>query len=226
MPRVLVIEDDAEMSRAIVASLTAAGYDSEQCYDGQDGLQRARSAIFDVITLDRLLPGLEGMQVLKQLRAAGIDTPVLMLSSLSQLNDRVEGLRGGGDDYLVKPFEPSELIVRLEVLMRRQQRGATPELLLRVGELELDLLNREARRSGQPIELLPTEFKLLEFMMRHPGRLLSRQLIFEKVWGYSFDPGTNLIDVHIGKLRKKIDPPGLPQMFKTERGMGYELHAA
>jgi two-component system OmpR family response regulator len=224
--KVLVVEDDLEISSAIVASLSAAGFETEQCFDGEEALKRASQKQFDAITLDRLLPRLEGLEMLKRLRSAGVQTPVLMLSSLSELSDRIEGLRNGGDDYLVKPYEPSELVVRLEVLMRRRQRSPTPQLNLRVGDLELDLINREARRNGLPIELLPTEFKLLEFMMRNPDRMLSRRLIFERVWGYHFDPGTNLIDVHIGKLRKKIDLPGLPSMFRAERGTGYELHAA
>src|SRR6185437_12312522 len=134
-------------------------------------------------------------------------------------------LRGGGDDYLVKPFAPSELVVRLEVLLRRQERGAKPPLALRVGDLELDLVAREARRHGRRIELLPMEFKLLEFMMRNPGQLLSRRMIFERVWEYYFDPGTNLIDVHVGKLRRKIDEPATPSMIRTERGLGYAIQA-
>jgi two-component system, OmpR family, response regulator len=226
MAKVLVIEDDVEMSRAICVALQSGGFEAAMCFDGDAGLQRALTEDFDAITLDRKLPGLEGLELLKALRGAGRDTPVLMLSSLSDVNDRVEGLRSGGDDYLVKPFEPAELIVRLEVLMRRGQRASKTELLLRVGGLELDLLAREARRGGQTIELMPTEFKLLEFMMRNAGRMLTRRLIFEKVWGYTFDPGTNLIDVHIGKLRRKIDLAGMPSMFSSERGIGYQLHAA
>jgi two-component system OmpR family response regulator len=223
--RVLVIEDDQAMSDAIAAALRGGGFETEQVLDGSAGLQRAMTATFDAITLDRILPGIDGLELLRSLRAADVDTPVLMLSTLSDLNDRVDGLRGGGDDYLVKPFEPAELIVRLEVLMRRGQRSARTDLILRVGDLELNLLTREALRGGQTIELLPTEFKLLEFMMRNPDRMLSRRLIFEKVWGHTFDPGTNLIDVHIGKLRKKVDLPGMLSMFKAERGMGYGLHA-
>ncbi len=225
MPSVLIIEDDPAMSDAIGNCLESAGFETERCPDGTLGLRRALEGSFDVITLDRMLPGLEGLELVKRLRAAANHTPVLMLSSLGNLNDRVEGLRGGGDDYLIKPFEPSELIVRLEVLVRRQNQAARSDLVLRVGDLELDLMAREARRRGQVIELLPTEFKLLEFMMRNAGRLLTRRVIFEKVWGYQFDPGTNLIDVHIGKIRKKVDLPNEQSMFTTERGLGYELHA-
>jgi two-component system OmpR family response regulator len=223
--RVLVIEDDMVMAEEIAACLVAAGFQTEQCFDGQVGLKLALTDRFDVITLDRMLPGLDGLEIVKSIRGAGVQAPVLMLSSLGNLNDRVTGLRAGGDDYLVKPFEPSELIVRLEVLLRRDGRSNKTDLLLRVGDLQLDLVTREARRRGQSIELLPTEFKLLEFMMRNSGQMLSRRIIFEHVWGYHFDPGTNLIDVHVGKMRKKIDIAGAPSMFKAERGVGYELHA-
>jgi two-component system OmpR family response regulator len=180
---------------------------------------------FDAITLDRMLPGCDGLQVVKTLRATGLETPVLMLSALGDVDDRVAGLRGGGDDYLVKPFAPSELAVRMEILLRHHGRRTKADLSLQVGDLELDLVAREARRNGRCIELLPMEFKLLEFMMRNSGQMLSRQVIFEHVWEYHFDPGTNLIDVHIGKLRKKIDEPGAPSFIKTERGTGYLLNA-
>jgi two-component system OmpR family response regulator len=148
-----------------------------------------------------------------------------MVSALSDVDDRVTGLRAGGDDYLVKPFAPSELIARLEVLLRRHRRSASVEVALQVADLELDLVKHEARRRGRRIELLPMEFKLLEFMMRNAGQALSRRMIFEAVWEYYFDPGTNLIDVHVGKLRRKIDFPGVTPLFKTERGLGYMLHA-
>jgi len=180
---------------------------------------------FDAITLDRLLPGYDGLRVIKALRDAGVEAPVLMVSALSDVDDRVTGLRAGGDDYLIKPFAPSELIARVEVLLRRHRRAASSDLMLSVEDLELDLVAREARRNGRRIELLPTEFKLLEFMMRNAGQPLSRRMIFEAVWEYYFDPGTNLIDVHVGKLRKKIDTPGLTPLIKTERGLGYMLHA-
>jgi two-component system OmpR family response regulator len=148
-----------------------------------------------------------------------------MVSALSDVDDRVSGLRAGGDDYLVKPFAPSELIARLEALLRRHRRLQAPEVVLRVRDLELDLVKHEARRGGLRIELLPMEFKLLEFMMRNAGQPLSRRMIFEAVWEYYFDPGTNLIDVHVGKLRRKIDTPGTAPLFKTERGLGYMLYA-
>jgi two-component system OmpR family response regulator len=185
----------------------------------------ALSNRFDAVTLDRVLPGCDGLEVVKALREAGSELPVLMLSALGDVDERVKGLRSGGDDYLTKPFAPDELVVRMEILLRRHSKTAKPELLLQVGDLELDLVAREARRNGRVIELLPMEFKLLEFMMRNAGQMLSRRVIFERVWEYYFDPGTNLIDVHIGKLRKKIDDPGGPSFIRTERGVGYVLDA-
>lgn len=225
LPRILVIEDDPETSAEIVACLSASGYDSEQSLDGRRGLERALSVQFDAITLDRMLPGKDGLQVVSALRDAGCEAPVLMVSAMSEVDDRVSGLRAGGDDYLIKPFDPTELIARLEALLRRHRRAAGPEVSLWVGDLELDLVRHEARRRGRRIDLLPMEFKLLEYMMRNAGQTLSRRMIFEAVWDYYFDPGTNLIDVHVGKLRRKIDIPEAPSMFKTERGTGYMIHA-
>jgi two-component system OmpR family response regulator len=210
--RVLVIEDDVEMAAAIAACLSGSGFLPEPCFTGTQGLRLALSGQFDVITLDRILPGCDGLQIAKAVRDSGLQTPILMLSALADLDDRLAGLRGGGDDYVLKPFAPEELVVRIEVLLRRHSRAQQP-LLLRVGELELDLVAREARRNGQSIELLPMEFKLLEFV------------IFEHVWEYHFDPGTNLIDVHVGRLRRKIDAPGRTSLIRTERGVGYILDA-
>ena len=225
MARVLVIEDDVETATEIAACLLAGGFQTEQCFDGQSGLETALADRFDAITLDRVIPRLSGLEVVSALREAGVDTPVLMLSALGDVDERIAGLRAGGDDYLVKPFEPEELVVRIQVLLRRRERSGAPELAIRVGDLELDLVSREARRNGRAIELLPMEFSLLEFMMRHSGQMLSRRVIFERVWDYHFDPGTNLIDVHIGKLRRKIDDPGGPSFIRTERGVGYVLNA-
>jgi two-component system OmpR family response regulator len=219
--RILVIEDDVETAEEIASCLTAFGFEAEQCLDGARGLQLALSEPFDAITLDRLLPNCDGLQVVKTLREAGLETPVLMVSALSDVDDRVTGLRAGGDDYLIKPFAPTELVARLEVLLRRHRRAGKAELSIKVGDLELDLVSREAVRHGRRIELLPMEFQLLEFMMRNAGQTLSRRMIFETVWEYYFDPGTNLIDVHVGRLRKKIDLPGAPSLIKTERGVGY-----
>ncbi len=225
MARILVIEDDVETAAEIAACLSSSGFQPEQCFDGQLGLELALSEQFDAITLDRMLPGLDGLQVVKSLRESGSEAPVLMVSALSDVDDRVTGLRAGGDDYLTKPFAPTELIARLEVLLRRHRRSTAVDFSLRVADLELDLVKHEAKRGGRRIELLPMEFKLLEFMMRNAGQALSRRMIFEAVWEYYFDPGTNLIDVHVGKLRRKIDFTGATPLFRTERGLGYMLHA-
>ena len=225
MAKILVIEDDVETAAEVAACLAAGGFQPEQCFDGLEGLKAALAEPFDAITLDRMLPGCDGLDVLKGLRAAGSDVPVLMISALNEVDDRVTGLRAGGDDYLVKPFAPSELIARLEVILRRRRRPDGPELVLKVGDLQLDLVRREASRVGRRIELLPMEFKLLEFMMRNAGQILSRRLISEAVWEYYFDPGTNLIDVHVGRLRRKIDASDAPALFRTERGVGYMLNA-
>jgi two-component system OmpR family response regulator len=222
--RILVIEDDVETAAEIASCLSASGFQLEQSFDGPSGLKMALDERFDAITLDRMLPGCDGLQVVKALRDVGSEVPVLMLSALSDVDNRVSGLRAGGDDYLVKPFAPTELVARLEVLLRRHSRSAKAEILLQVGQLELDLVKHEARRHGRRIELLPMEFKLLEFMMRNAGQTLTRRMIFESVWEYYFDPGTNLIDVHVGKLRKKIDIPGASSLIKTERGLGYVFH--
>jgi two-component system, OmpR family, response regulator len=169
-----------------------------------------------------MLPGLDGLAVVTALRTTGVHTPVLMVSALSDVDERVRGLRAGGDDYLTKPFAPDEMVARIEVLLRRQ-RTAARETMLRVADLELDLISRTVRRGALVIELLPIEFRLLEFLVRNSGQVLTRTMIFEAVWGYHFDPGTNVIDVHIGRLRKKVDPPGLPSLIRTVRGSGYRL---
>lgn len=221
MPSVLTIEDDAVTAEEIATELRSHGFDVAIARDGEQGLAMARNARYDVITLDRMLPGRDGLSVVAALRRDGIDTPVLMISALSDVDERVRGLRAGGDDYLTKPFASDEMSARVEVLLRRQRPAARDEKLLRVGDVELDLITRSARRGEVEILLLPTEFKLLEFLMRHAGQVLGRTLLFQEVWGYHFDPGTNLIDVHIGRLRRRIDQPGLPQPITTIRGAGY-----
>ena len=225
MAKILVIEDDARTAAEIANALSASGFQTQTCLDGIEGLRLALAGDFDAITLDRVLPGCDGLHVAQSLRDAGRDTPILMLSALAHLDDRIAGLRGGGDDYLIKPYEPSELVVRLQVLLRRQERARRNDLVLKVGDLILDLVTRQAQRPGREIELLPMEFKLLEFMMRNSGQMLSRRMIFEHVWEYHFDPGTNLIDVHVGRLRKKIDDPEGSSFIRTERGVGFVLHA-
>jgi two-component system OmpR family response regulator len=224
MPNILAIEDDATTGKEIVAELKQHGFDVEWIADGRDGLIRAVSGDFDAVILDRMLPRMDGLAIVTIMRGADIDIPVLMISALSDVDERIRGLRAGGDDYMTKPFASEELAARLEVLLRRRK-APTRQMTLNVADLELDLISRAARRGGVEIRLMPTEYKLLEFMMRNSGQILTRTMIFEAIWGYHFDPGTNLIDVHLGRLRRKIDRPGLPPMIHTIRGSGYALNA-
>ena len=226
MTRVLVIEDDRRTAAEIAAALNDHGFDVDAAYTGREGLLKAAGETYDAIVLDRMLPGdLDGLGVLATLRTIGVETPVLILSALSAVDDRVRGLRAGGDDYLTKPFESIELTARIEVLARRQT-GPVRETSLRFADLDMDLLTREVRRAGRVIELLPREYKLLEYLMRRPGRIVTRTMLFEEVWGYHYDPQTNVIDVHIGRLRRKLEEGGLPQLIHTVRGSGYVLRAA
>ncbi|MDR3446962.1 MULTISPECIES: response regulator transcription factor [unclassified Dyella] len=225
MPHVLVIEDDETTAREIVAELSVHGMQAEWVANGRDGLDRAMQRDYDLITLDRMLPGMDGIDVVAELRRAGRDTPVLMISALSDVDERVRGLRAGGDDYLTKPFAPDEMSARAEVLLRRRQPQAVVQRL-RVADLELDLVSHVAYRGGQPLTLLPTEYRLLEFLMRNSGQVLTRTMIFETVWGFHFDPGTNVIDVHIARLRRKIDGTGQLALIHTVRGTGYMIAAA
>jgi two-component system, OmpR family, response regulator len=226
MARVLVIEDDRGTAAEIKAALADHGFAVDVAETGRDGLLKAAAEKYDAIVLDRMLPGdLDGLGVLATLRTIGRDTPVLILSALSGVDERVRGLRAGGDDYLTKPFEFVELTARLEVLMRRHAMPAR-ETMLRVGDLEIDLLTRQVRRADRAVALLPREYRLLEYLMRHPGRIITRTMLFEEVWGYRYDPQTNVIDVHVGKLRRKLEEGGRPQMIHTIRGSGYVLRAA
>ena len=225
MTRILAIEDDETTAREIVSELSRRGFEVSCSSDGREGLVRAVSGEFDAVTLDRMLPGVDGLTILTTMRSIGIQTPVLMLSALGDVDERVRGLRAGGDDYLTKPFASEEMAARLEVLLRRT-RAQPRQTILTVQDLEMDLVTRQVRRGGREIALLPTEFKLLEFMMRNSGQVLTRTMIFEAIWGYHFDPGTNLIDVHLGRLRKKVDLPGQPPLIRTIRGSGYAIHAA
>lgn len=226
MARVLVVEDDAKTAEEIIAALTDHGLENDWAKTGREGLLKATLGPYDAIILDRMLPGdLDGLAVLATLRAAGIETPVLILSALTAVNDRVRGLRAGGDDYLTKPFEFLELTARLDVLMRRRTTGVK-ETGLKVGNLDMDLLTRTVRRGGRPIDLLPREYQILEYLMRHAGQVVTRTMMFEEVWEYRFDERTNVIDVHINKLRRKIDPEGMPPMIHTVRGSGYVLRAS
>ncbi len=224
MARILVIEDDTTTAAEIAVELGTHGHEAVQSHDGDDGLHRATQEHFDVITLDRMLPGLDGLSIVARLRERRIAAPVLMISALSDVDDRIAGLRAGGDDYLVKPFAPGEMATRVEVLLRRAASSGR-ETMLVLGALRLDLIHRQVSIDGEVVKLLHMEFRLLEFLARHPGQVMSRRIIFEQVWGYYFDPGANLINVHIARLRRKLDRPGRPSVIATIKGEGYRLDA-
>jgi two-component system, OmpR family, response regulator len=224
LPRVLVIEDDGVTANDIRRTLEAAGFEVEVLDNGADGIECALKGAIDIVTLDRMLPDADGTTIVRSLRDAGCQIPVLMISTLSDVDERMRGLRAGGDDYLTKPYHRGELVVRLQALLRRSARSEpAPVTTRRVDDLELDLLARVARRGDRTIELAPAEFKLLAFLMEHAGEALSRALIFEAVWGYRFDPGTNTIDVHIARLRRKLTQPGEAQLIDTVRNEGYRI---
>lgn len=225
MPRILAIEDDETTAREIVTELTSHGFEVDTASDGREGLLKAVTGDYDAITLDRILPGLDGLSIVTVMRNTGVQTPVLMISALSDVDERIRGLRAGGDDYLTKPFASEEMTARLEVLLRRR-REAPRETTLGADDLVMDLVARSVRRGGAELKLSPTEFRLLEFMMRNPDQILTRTMIFEAVWGYYFDPGTNVIDVHIGQLRKKVERPGSRSLIETVRGSGYRFRAS
>jgi two-component system, OmpR family, response regulator len=223
MTKVILIEDDKDTAQDICAELKDCGYVVDWYADGAEGLERARVADADILIVDRMLPGMDGLTVIDTLRREQVRTPVLVISALSAVNDRVRGLRAGGDDYLTKPFAILELVARVEALLRRPADFSAK--VLRVGALELDLLERRATRGGRQIELLPREFRLLEYMMRHCEQLLTRGMLFEEVWKYKFVPDSNLVDVHMGRLRRKIDASGDPPMISNVRGEGFVLRA-
>ena len=222
MHKVLTIEDDPETAEEIASELASHGFEVQTVADGIQGLALARQCRHDLITLDRMLPGLDGLSLVSQLRALGVETPVLMISALSDVDERIRGLRAGGDDYMVKPFEFDELLARIEVLLRRR-RAPSGTTQLQVGDLRMDLVARKAWRGGTELGLIAKEFKLLEYMMRNAGQVLTKRMILEEVWNFHFDPATNLIEVHIARLRKKIELPGLPPLIQTIRGSGYLL---
>lgn len=221
MTQALVIEDDEVTAHAIASELQAQHYQVRWERTGREGLAAAIAGGHDIITLDRMLPDFDGLTIVSTLRGLGIATPVLMLSALSDVDERVRGLRCGGDDYLTKPFSLVEMVARLEALLRRPLAQAASHQL-RVGELTLDLIENTLTRAGEAIALLPTEFKILTYLMRNAGQLVTRTMLFEQVWGYHFDPGTNIIDVHMGRLRRKIEGVGRP-LVHTVRGAGYVL---
>ncbi|MPY70004.1 MAG: response regulator [Alphaproteobacteria bacterium] len=222
--RVLIVEDDADVVRYMVKGLRESGMVADHAVDGEDGLRMATTGSYDVIVVDRMLPGLDGLELVRRLRAGGMATPVLFLSALGKVDDRVAGLRAGGDDYLVKPFAFSELLARIEALGRRRGALDTQSKLV-VNGLEMDLLSREVTRAGTRIDLQPREFTMLEYLMRHAGQVVTRTMLLEHVWEYHFDPQTNVIDVHISRLRAKIDRGFDAPLLHTVRGAGYCLRA-
>lgn len=220
--KILLVEDDEPIAAYIVKGLSEEGFTVDRVDNGRDGLFQASDGSYDAIILDRMLPAMDGMAVLNALRAARIETPVIILSALGTAEDRVEGLTSGSNDYLVKPFAFAELLARLRLLLRR---GATSsvETRLACGDLEMDLLSRKIRRAGKQVDLQPREFRLLEYLMRHADQVVTRTMLLEGVWDYHFDPGTNVIDVHISRLRRKIDDGFDRPMLHTIRGAGYRL---
>ena len=220
--RVLMIEDDAEAAEYMMKGLREGGYKADLAQDGEDGLAMAREGSYDVMIVDRMLPRLDGLSVVQRLRADDDKTPVLFLSALGEVDDRVKGLRAGGDDYLVKPYAFAELLARIEALGRRGPPDPVATSF-KVGDLEIDLLSRRASRAGRSIDLQPREFHLLEYLMRHAGQVVTRAMLLENVWEYHFDPQTNVIDVHISRLRSKIDRDFRTPLLHTVRGAGYCL---
>lgn len=220
--RILVIEDDLEIARYLRKGLSEAGHTVEHADNGRDGLYLATGESFDALVLDRLLPQMDGLTLLTALRATGASVPVLILSALSQVDERIKGLRAGGDDYLVKPFALSELLARLEVITRRSQ-PAEIDNEIRVADLVLNRLSRLVYRAGEEVVLKPQEYRVLEYLMRHSGQVVTRTMLLENVWDYHFDPQTNVIDVHMSRLRGKIDKAPWTPLIHTLRGAGYCL---
>ncbi len=223
--RILVVEDDKDVAGFVVRGLKEVGHVVEHADNGRDGLFMAVSEVFDAIVLDRMLPGgIDGLKILETLRGQKNATPVLILSALADVNERVKGLKAGGDDYLTKPFAFAELLARVEALARRGKTEG-PATKLVVEDLEMDLLSRQVRRAGKKIDLQPREFRLLEYLMRHAGQVVTRTMLLEGVWDYHFDPQTNVIDVHVSRLRQKVDKPFPVALIQTVRNAGYILRA-
>lgn len=222
--KLLLIEDDQETARFIIEGLREAGHTVDHAGNGRDGLFMAAGEGYDVMVVDRMLPGLDGLGIVKTIRAAAIKTPVLFLTTLTGIDDRVEGLEAGADDYLAKPFAFAELLARINALARRPP-IAQIETVLRVADLELDLLKRSVSRAGRRIDLQPQEFKLLEYLMRHAGRVVTRTMLLENVWEFHFDPQTNVVETHISRLRGKVDRGFKAELIHTVRGAGYSIHA-
>src|SRR5450631_2645210 len=222
--RILVVEDDSETAAQIVESLATSGYQVDLAVDGNDGLNRGRSAKYAVMTIDRMLPGIDGVTIIQSLRRDGIVTPALIVSALGEIDDRVRGLRAGGEDYLVKPFAFAELLARVEALARRSD-SIVKEMVLRVGDLELDLVTRAVSRRGRKIDLLPREFQVLEYLVRNQGQVVPRAMLLQHVWDLHFDPMTNVIDVYVGRVRRKIDDSQDYPLIHTVRGVGFCVRA-
>jgi len=220
--RVLIIEDDAETAAQLSSALEGGGHRAEHAADGEAGLAQARAGGHDALIVDRMLPKLDGLSLVRMLRAEGNKVPVLFLTALDQVDERVSGLEGGGDDYLVKPFAFSELLARLQALQRRRAAPAA-DTRLKVADLELDRLKREVRRSGRLVALQAREFLMLEYLMLHAGEVVTRAMLLQEVWGYHFDPQTNVVDVHVSRLRSRIDGDGQTPLLHTVRGTGYCL---
>ena len=222
--RILVIEDDPETAEQLVDFLETRGYAADLAVDGNDGLRLAQSAPYAVVVVDRMLPGVDGIAVIRRLREAGTVTPALIVSALGEVDDRVRGLRAGGDDYLVKPFAFVEFLARVEALARRSA-TVVKETVLRVGDLELDLVSRTVNRGGREVELLPREFQVLEYLVRNQGHVVPRAMLLEHVWDLHFDPTTNIIDVYVGRVRRKVDSEQAYPLIHTIRGVGFCVRA-
>jgi two-component system OmpR family response regulator len=223
--KILIIEDDPETAGYLARGLAQEGHAVEQVSNGQEGLFRASDGSYDLVILDRMLPVLDGLSVLKALRAAKIETPVLILSALASVGDRIEGLECGSDDYLVKPFSFAEMLARANALLRRSESRVAADHRLTVGDLVIDPLSRSVKRGGKKLELKPREYLLLEYFARNEGRVVTRTMLLEQVWDYHFDPGTNVIDVHVSRLRRKLDEGFEKPLLHTVRGAGYMLAA-
>jgi two-component system, OmpR family, response regulator len=223
--KILLVEDNERVARFISKGLRESGHTTDHAGDGRDGMLLATSGRYDVIIMDRTLPGdIDGLAIIEALRKSGNHTPILILSALSDVNERINGLRAGGDDYLTKPFAFGELLARLDALTRRGRQDAT-QSTLEVGDLKMDLLSRKVMRGDRAVQLQPREFKLLEYLMRHAGLVVTRTMLLENVWDYRFDPQTNVVDWHISKLRQKIDADSAPSVLKTVRNAGYMISA-
>ena len=222
--RVLVIEDDPETAEQLVESLATNGYQVDLAVNGYEGLSRARTSEYAVMTIDRMLPGLDGIAIIRRLREDGVTTPALIISALGEVDDRVRGLRAGGDDYLVKPFAFAELLARVEALCRRSA-TVMKDTVLRVGDLKLDLMSRTVSRGGHDIDLLPREFQVLEYLVRNEGHVVPRAMLLQHVWDLHFDPTTNIIDVYVGRVRRKIDSQQAYPLIHTIRGVGFCIRA-